>query len=127
MSKEIGTIRDLKEGKYVIIEDAVCKVTKMTKSKPGKHGSMKARIEAQGVFDGQKRNMMGPVDQKIEIPMINKETAQVVSVVGDTAQLMSMSTYETFEIDLPDDFKDVSPGDEVMYMEALGNRKLIRQ
>jgi len=127
MSKQIGEIKDLKEGKYVIIDGEACRITKITKSKPGKHGAMKARIEAIGIFDNQKRNLMGPIDQKVEIPIIKKETAQVLNVIGNTAQMMDMSSYETFELEIPDDFKGkLSQGQEVMYMEALGKRKIIQ-
>ncbi|RLI95801.1 MAG: translation initiation factor IF-5A [Candidatus Altiarchaeales archaeon] len=127
MSKQIGEIKDLKEGKYVIIDGEACRITKITKSKPGKHGAMKARIEAIGIFDNQKRNLMGPINQKVEIPIIKKETAQVLNVIGNTAQMMDMSSYETFELEIPDDFKDkLSQGQEVMYMEALGKRKIIQ-
>ncbi len=127
MSKQIGYMKDLKEGKYVIMDGEACKVTRITKSKPGKHGGMKARVEAVGIFDNQKRNLMGPVDQKVEIPIIKKETAQVLNVMGKTAQLMDNSTYETFELDIPADYKgDLAQGAEVLYMEALGKKKLIQ-
>ena len=32
-----------------------CKITEYDTSKPGKHGAAKARIVAEGIFDGQKR------------------------------------------------------------------------
>lgn len=32
-----------------------CTINSISKSKPGKHGSAKARVEVVGVFDGQKR------------------------------------------------------------------------
>lgn len=127
MSKQIGNIKDLKEGKYVIMDGEACKVTKITKSKPGKHGGMKARVEAVGIFDNQKRNIMGPVDNKVEIPLIKKETAQVLNVMGKTVQLMDNSTYETFELDIPADYKgDLNQGQEILYMEALGKKKIIQ-
>jgi len=74
MSKQIGTIKDLKEGKYVIIDGEACRVSKITKSKPGKHGGMKARLEAVGIFDDQKRNIMGPVGISTTFSLEAKET-----------------------------------------------------
>ncbi len=127
MSKQIGTIKDLKEGKYVIIDGEACRVTKITKSKPGKHGGMKARVEAVGIFDDQKRNIMAPVSQKVEIPLISKDTAQVLNVVGGGVQLMDMSSYETFELPVPEEFRgELSQGQEVLVMGALGRRKIIQ-
>ena len=54
--KQQVEVKDLKEGKYVIIDDEACIIKSITKSKPGKHGAAKARIEAIGLFDGQKRS-----------------------------------------------------------------------
>ncbi|MEA1924862.1 MAG: translation initiation factor IF-5A [Candidatus Altiarchaeota archaeon] len=127
MSKQIGIIKDLKEGKYVIIDGEACRVSKITKSKPGKHGGMKARLEAVGLFDDQKRNIMGPVSQKVEIPIISKDTCQVLNVLGGTVQLMDMTSYETFELPVPQDYKgELSQGNDVLVMGALGQRKIIQ-
>jgi len=126
MSKKIGDMKDLKEGKYVMIDNEPCKVTKITKSKPGKHGGAKARVDAVGIFDGQRRSLMGPVSQKVEIPIIDKRTAQVLNMIGDSAQLMDMESYETFEIEIPGEFKDrVAQGKELQYMDVLGRRKIL--
>ena len=38
-------IRTLKVGRYVALEDSAYKILSMSKSKPGKHGSAKARLE----------------------------------------------------------------------------------
>jgi len=53
--KEQTEIRTLKVGRYIIIDDEPSTIVNLEKSKPGKHGSAKARIDAIGVFDGQKR------------------------------------------------------------------------
>ncbi|MBN2015017.1 MAG: translation initiation factor IF-5A [Candidatus Altiarchaeota archaeon] len=127
MEKKIGTIKDLKEGKYVIIDNEPCRVVGVTHSKPGKHGGAKARLDAIGIFDGQKRNLMGPVDSNVEIPIINKKNAQVLNVIGGTAQLMDMTTYETFELPVPDELKgQLAEGIEVLYMESMGKRLILR-
>ena len=126
MGKKIGDMKDLKEGKYVMVDDEPCKVTKITKSKPGKHGGAKARVDAVGIFDGQKRNLMGPISQKIEIPIIDKKTAQVLNVIGSSAQLMDMESYETFELDVPDEFRNkLEQGKELQYMDVLGRKKIL--
>ena len=126
MGKKIGDMKDLKEGKYVMVDDEPCKVTKITKSKPGKHGGAKARVDAVGIFEGQKRNLMGPISQKIEIPIIDKKTAQVLNVIGSSAQLMDMESYETFELDVPDEFRNkLEQGKELQYMDVLGRKKIL--
>ncbi|HIE33761.1 MAG TPA: translation initiation factor IF-5A [Candidatus Altiarchaeales archaeon] len=127
MEKRIGTMKDLKEGKYVVIDNEPCRVVKVVHSKPGKHGGAKARIDAIGLFDGQKRTLMGPVSQNVEIPIINKRTAQVLNIIQDKANLMDMETYETFELPIPDELKDkLTDGKEILYMESMGKRKILQ-
>ena len=127
MAEKVGTLKDLKPGSYVMIDDEPCKVTKITKSKPGKHGSTKARVEAAGIFDGKKRSILKPTSASCSIPLILKKGAQVVSISGNNAQLMDLSDYSMFELEIPADLKSkVQAGGEVEYWE-IGNRKMIKQ
>lgn len=127
MSWSIKQVRELKVGNYMNIDDEPCKIVEITTSKPGKHGEAKARIVAIGVFDNQKRSVVFPVTHKVQVPIIEKKTAQVISIEGDEAQLMDMETYETFHIPLTEEEKElVEPGKEVQYMEAMGRRKIYR-
>jgi translation initiation factor 5A len=126
MAEKVGEVKDLKPGSYVIIEGEPCRVTKITKSKPGKHGSTKARVEAMGVFDDKKRTLLKPTSASCQIPIILKKGAQVVSTTGNIAQLMDLSDYSMFECSIPEDMKDrIQPGKEVEYWE-IGNRKMIK-
>jgi len=125
--KEVAEVRELKVNRYVIIDDEPCKIVSITTSKPGKHGEAKARIEAIGVFDNQKRSIVSPVRHKVNIPIIDKRTAQVISIMGDKVQLMDMETYETFNMEIPEEFKDkIENGKEIQYLQALGKRKITR-
>lgn len=126
--KELSEVRLLRVNRYVIIDDEPCKIVSISTSKPGKHGESKARIEAIGVFDGQKRSIVHPVKHKVHVPMIDKRTAQVLALIGDsTVQLMDLETYETFEMPIPDEFKgQLEPGKEIQYLEALGRKKITR-
>jgi len=121
-------VRQLKKGKYIMIDDEPCKIVEYTTSSPGKHGSAKARSVAVGLFDGKKRTLTKPVDAKVDVPVIERKTAQVVSDMGDTVQLMDMETYETFEVQKPEDEElasQLEPGTMVEYMEAAGKRKIV--
>jgi len=123
--KTVAEVRTLKVGGYIIVDDEPCKILSITTSKPGKHGEAKARIDAMGLFDNQKRSIVHPVKHKVGVPMIDKRTAQVLSIAGSTAQLMDRATYETFELPLPENMT-LEPGKEIQYMEALGRRKITR-
>ena len=126
--KELSEIRLLRVNRYVILDDEPCKIMSISTSKPGKHGEAKARIEAIGIFDGQKRSVVHPVKHKVHIPIIDKRSAQILSLMGeDTVQLMDLETYETFEMPIPDEYKGkLAPGNEIMYLEALGKKKITR-
>ncbi|MBU2565806.1 MAG: translation initiation factor IF-5A [Candidatus Thermoplasmatota archaeon] len=123
--KTMAEVRTLKVGRYIIVDDEPCKILGISTSKPGKHGESKARIDAMGLFDKQKRSIVHPVKHKVGVPLIDKRTAQVLSIAGSTVQLMDMATYETFELPLPEDMT-LEPGKEIQYMEALGRKKITR-
>jgi len=125
--KELAEVRTLKVNRYIIIDDEPCKILSISTSKPGKHGEAKARIEAIGIFDNQKRSVVHPVKHKVGVPMIDKRSAQILSIMGDNVQLMDMETYETFEMPIPEELKgQLEPGKEILYLEALGRKKITR-
>ena len=124
MAKEQKQVRELQEGSYVNIDDAPCKINSYSTAKPGKHGSAKARIEGQGVFDGKKRSLSQPVDAKVWVPIIERKQGQVVSVTDSDAQIMDLETYETFTMRIPDD-EEMTPDDEIEYLEFEGQRKIV--
>ena len=125
--KELAEVRTLRVNRYMIIDEEPCKILSISTSKPGKHGEAKARIEAMGVFDGQKRSIVHPVKHKVSVPIIDKRSAQIVAIMGDHVQLMDMETYETFEMIIPEEYKgQLEPGKELQYLEALGKKKITR-
>lgn len=127
MSKKVVEVKTLKVGKYVIINDEASKITSISTSSPGKHGAAKARVEAVGIFDNQKRTFVKPVDAKCDVPMIDKRLGQVLALMGNDVQLMDMETYETFEIEIPEELKGkLNEGAEVDYIVAMGNKKVMR-
>jgi translation initiation factor 5A len=127
--KQQSEVKSLKEGKFVIIDDEPCTIVAVQHSKPGKHGAAKARVDAIGLFDGSKRSIVQPVDAKIYVPIVERKTAQVLSVAGNVAQLMDTSDYSTFELAIPEELAGkVVPGVEVPYLQAMGKTKFtIRQ
>jgi len=128
MSKpmEIGS---LKIGQYIMIDDEPCRIVEYEKSKPGKHGAAKARIVGIGIFTGQKRSIVSPVDAKVEVPVIEKRTGQIISILGDTLQLMDLETYETLEAPIPEEEElgALTSGLEVEYWRILGKIKVVRK
>jgi len=128
MSKPVD-VGSVKPGQYILIDGAPCKIVDYEKSKPGKHGSAKARIVAIGLFDSVKRSIVSPVDGRIEVPMIEKRTAQVISLTESLVQLMDLETYEVFETPMPSEEEikaKLTGGVEVEYWKIMDKTKLVR-
>ncbi|MFP3238362.1 MAG: translation initiation factor IF-5A [Caldivirga sp.] len=130
MSTRTASAGDIKEGSYIMIDNVPCRVVEVEKSKTGKHGSAKARIVGIGVIDGVKRTIVVPTDAAVEVPVIEKFTAQVISVAGDNIQLMDLRNYQTFEI--PSSYVEeeakgkLEPGVQVEVWDVAGYRKIMR-
>ena len=128
MSKpmELGA---LKVGSSIIIDGEPCRIVNYIKSKPGKHGSAKARIVAIGIFDESKRTLVKPISAQVEVPMIEKKSGQVISILSNSVQIMDLETYEIFEAPLLEEEKkfDYTPGVEVEYWRILGKTKIVRK
>lgn len=118
-------IRTLKIGRYVAIDDDAYKILSMSKSKPGKHGSAKARIELEDIFTGQKKSHVGTVTDNIQVPMIEKGSAIITHIQGNEVHAMDNKTYETLILPTSDEF-NLQAGNEIQWMEAMGRYRITR-
>ena len=128
MSKptDVGSLR---VGGYMIIDGEPCHIVEIVKSKPGKHGSAKARISAIGVFDGAKRSFVKPVDLGAEIPIIDKRMGQIFAINPTGVQIMDLETYEYVDSPFPTDEElksKIVSGTEVEYWKIMGRVKIVR-
>ena len=127
MATKMTHATSLQKGNYVILEGAACRVVDVEISRPGKHGHAKARVSAIGLVDEKKKIVVMPGHDNVEVPIIEKKTAQVLSVQDDTATVMDSITYETFDMKIPDEFKgQVVEGSSVLYWTILED-KVIKQ
>jgi len=121
---DLGSI---KVGSYMMIDGEPCKIVEYDKSKPGKHGSAKARVVGIGLFDDVKRSHVSPVSANIEVPMLEKKTGQVISMTDDTIQLMDLANFEVFDVPntTDTDLKNkIQNGVEIEYWRVLGRNKV---
>ena len=133
MSKptELGS---LKIGSYILLPVSdqptgePCRITEYDTSKPGKHGSAKARIVAVGIYDGQKRPHVGPVNMQIHVPLIDKRTGQIISIVDSKIQVMDSETFETIDVDMVEEELDgtLEQGKDIEYWNVMGRTKIMR-
>jgi len=118
-------IRTLKVGRYCCVEDKAYKINSISKSKPGKHGSAKARLELVDIFTGQKISHVGSVTDSINVPLIEKGTAMVTHIEGAEVHDMNMRDHSMMILPLEEEM-EIDAGKEIMWMEALGLYKIIR-
>ena len=134
MSKptELGS---LKIGSYILLPVSdqptgdACRITEYDTSKPGKHGSAKARIVGVGIFDGQKRPHVGPVSQQIHVPLIDKRAGQIISIVGSKIQVMDSESFETIDVEMIEEELEgtLQQGDDIEYWNVMGRTKIMRK
>lgn len=123
MSTKVMSATNLKKGSYVLLEGSPCKVVDIQISKPGKHGHAKSRILAVGILDEKKREVVMPSQSNVEVPIIEKRTAQVLSVKEDVATVMDAETYETFEMKIEPELKEqCTEGSNVFYWVVMGTK-----
>jgi translation initiation factor 5A len=78
-----------------------------------------------GILDEKKREVVMPGHDNIEVPIIDKRTAQVLSVQGDKATVMDSESYETFDLPIPEEMRaTVVDGVVVMYWEIMGDKAM---
>ena len=113
----------LQKGSYVIIDGAACRVTNIQTSKPGKHGHAKIRITGVGLLDDKRRETVAPGSGSMDAPIIEKKNAQVLSIVGEVANVMDAITFETFDLPIPAELKgQVVEGCSILYWVILDSK-----
>jgi translation initiation factor 5A len=117
-------IRTLKVGRFCVVDNEAYKILSISTSKPGKHGSAKARIELMSLFSSKKISHVGSVTDSIHVPMIEKGKAMVTHIDGDEVHAMNMKDHSMMILPL-DEGMDIQPSSEILYMEALGRYKII--
>lgn len=129
MSKKMVDAGTLKVNRYMMVGDEPCKILTLDHSKSGKHGHAKLRLTVVGLFDGSKRSVVFPANNKVEVPVIEKKTAMVSAIMGETISVMDMEDYNTFELNLPEDEEikaKIQEGAQIEYWNIMGRIKIER-
>ena len=137
--KKVVDVGKIKKGGYIIADNEACKVVDIAHSKAGKHGAGKYRMQVISVIGNKKKSVVMTSGSKVDVPIIDKHDAQILTIeervqtIGNEtikkriASVMDLESYETFEIEIPDDMKgDVKEGVKVLYWDVLGT-KLMKQ
>ena len=127
VAKIIGATES-RVGTNIIHEGIFYTIRKIDISKTGKHGHAKCRIEAQNMFQGNKKIFIIPGHDKIEVPLVTKNKAQVLSMHDDKISVMDLETFETLELTMiPELEGQVSENDNLEYWNIEGNLLLKRK
>lgn len=118
---------EIKVGTNITVDGTHCTVKSIDISKTGKHGHAKARIEAIGIITGVKKVFVVPGHEKFEVPMVDKRKAQVLSVLGKKCNVMDLENFESFDLDVPEEFKDqIQENSNVEYWDIEGQKVIKR-
>jgi len=132
LSSRPADLGSLKEGSYIILDGEPCKIVSREHFKPGKHGSAKVRLVAISITTGSKKSYVSPAESRVDVPMIDKRSGQITSVMDNAVQVMDLETFEVFETPKPSAEEmaelngTLSPGTEVEYWLMLGKTKIMR-
>jgi translation initiation factor 5A len=62
---------------------------------------------------------MAPAHEEVEVPIVEKKQGQVLSITGKTAQVMDMTDFQVFDMEIPEERKEeVKQGEEIDYYEV---------
>jgi len=127
MTFKLINATEIRNGTAVIIQGVSCIVKNLDISKTGKHGHAKVRIEAIGIFDDKKKVIVIPGHEKLEVPLIKKLKGQVLNIQGEKASIMDLESFETLDVQVPEDLGGIiKEQDNVEYWDIEG-RKIIKR
>jgi translation initiation factor 5A len=117
----------VKVGNSIIIDNEPCIVKGLDKSKTGKHGASKVRIEAIGIIDDKKRIIARPGHERFEVPMIDKRKGQILSITADKASVMDLENFETIEMPFSEEVKEQLKENTQVEYWSIGDRRIIKR
>ena len=128
MVLKIINATESRPGTNIIIDGDPYTVKKVDISKTGKHGSSKCRIEAMGMIREQKKIIVVPGHERFEVPMIDKRKGQVLSVAMNKASVMDLESFETLDIEIPEELKaEIDANSSVEYWNIEGQKIIKRK
>jgi len=127
MVLKIINATEAKVGTNILVDGEPCTIKKIDISKTGKHGHAKCRIEAVGIISENKKVFVIPGHDRIEIPMVDKRKGQVLSI-GDKASIMDLESFETLDVECPEDIKnELEVNSNVEYWDVEGEKIIKRK
>lgn len=127
MAFKIINATEAKPGMSIVLDGNPCSVKSQDISKTGKHGHAKVRIEAVGIFDGKKKVIVFPGHERLEVPLIEKRKAQVLSVSEDKASVMDLESFETLDMQIEESVKDKIKEEKQVEYWRINEQNIIKR
>ena len=129
MVLKIISATEAKKGTNILVDGVPCTVKNIDISKTGKHGHAKCKIEAVGIINGQKKVFVIPGHEKLQVPNVEKRKAQVLSKGDKKANIMDLESFETLEVQCPDDsvFEQLEESGNCEYWDVEGEKIIKRK
>lgn len=129
MVLKIINATEAKKGTNIIVDGNSCTVKNIDISKTGKHGHAKCKIEAVGIINNQKKVFVVPGHEKLQVPNVEKRKAQVLSKGDKKANIMDLESFETLEVQCPDDevFQQLEDNGNCEYWDVEGEKIIKRK
>jgi translation initiation factor 5A len=123
---------EAKVGTNILVDGMPCVVKNIDISKTGKHGHAKCRIEAIGIITGTKKVFVVPGHDRLEVPLVEKRKAQVLSKTpGEpgNVNLMDLESFETLDVPCPDKevFESLQEDGNCEYWDIEGEKIVKRK
>jgi len=128
MAYKLINAAEARPGAAIIVDGVPCIVRTNDISKTGKHGHAKCRIEAIGIIDGKKKVFAIGGHDRLDVPLINKNKAQILSFSEGKANVMDLESFETMDINVPEELKDqLKEEDQIEYWDVEGAKVIKRK
>ena len=119
---------NLKKGDAITLDNKHYIITKLETSTTGKHGHTKVRLEAEDIFGKSKKVTVVPGHERIEVPEIKKQNAQVLTVKEKKANIMDLDTYETIDVKIDESLVgEIEEEETVEYWDVEGDKIIKRK
>ena len=129
MVLKIINATEIRVGTSILLEGGSHTVKKVDISKTGKHGHAKCRIEAVHMITSSKKVFVVPGHERFEVPEVDKRRGQILSKADKKASIMDLETFETLEINCPDDdvFNSLEENGNCEYWDIEGIKIIKRK
>jgi translation initiation factor 5A len=74
---------DLRTGGHVLLDGKPCRITRLARAAPGKHGHAKVMITGVDVFTGKKHEGGGPSNHNMAVPHVRRTSYLLLDVGAD--------------------------------------------